>query len=608
MSHKKHLHRESYKETVQAACEVFGARWTYVVCLIGLTSLGTLFEGFGIAMFFPILEFVEKQGQVAVLERTSSYWKYISGLMNFLSIPVSLITLIALNFSLLALRQVFTYGRIIWTQRLSEEMLFNLRSRGFQWILAADSSFHFKHGVAKAASTLTVNGQRASDAVNSFFKLSAASLIFLFYLVFLAVLSVQMTLIVVAVMGLTGLAMRARVGWCERFGVEMSRHHESLSRIVTDRLGGIRQIKLAVAEGREAAQLTRLVARLRDLAVGVIRIVARVEGVVDPLVVAAGLVIFYIAVVHYQMTIAKIGVFMLLVLRLLPYAKEILKSGQHFVASVGSLRIVLDFLMEARRSDRIRGGDRAFIAPRREIRFESVSYSYAEGGPWALKDVTLSIPANRMTALVGPSGAGKSTLVSLIPRLMDPREGRVVINGVPLQAFRLDELRKAVAFVSQDAFLFDDTVTNNIRYACSEASMDQVREAARKAYADDFIQRLPKGYESRVGERGARVSGGERQRIALARALLQKAPIIVLDEPTSALDSESEGYIQKTISGIRASGEVTLLIIAHRLSTIKSADQIVILDRGAVVKSGLHRELLDEVAWYADIVTAQATF
>ena len=157
----------------------------------------------------------------------------------------------------------------------------------------------------------------------------------------------------------------------------------------------------------------------------------------------------------------------------------------------------------------------------------------------------------------------------------------------------------------QDSFLFDDTVANNIRFVRPEAGQEEVEMVARQAYADIFIRNLSEGYDTRIGERGVRLSGGERQRIVLARALLQEAPVVVLDEPTSALDSESERYIQRAIAEIRAAGRTTLIVIAHRISTIRTADQIIILNDGEVAGIGRHQELLDEMEWYADIVTTQ---
>jgi ABC-type multidrug transport system fused ATPase/permease subunit len=210
-----------------------------------------------------------------------------------------------------------------------------------------------------------------------------------------------------------------------------------------------------------------------------------------------------------------------------------------------------------------------------------------------------------MIALVGRSGAGKSTLVDLLPRLRVPVEGRILIDERPIEDFELSVLRRSIAFVSQEGFLFNESVENNVRYYRPEASEEEVVWAARMAYADPFIREFPEGYKTVVGERGAKLSGGQRQRIILARALLQRASVIILDEPTSSLDSESERCVQKAMEQIRAEQKTTLVVVAHRLSTIKSADQIIVLDRGKVVESGSHRELMHGDNWYTAIAKLQ---
>jgi len=211
-----------------------------------------------------------------------------------------------------------------------------------------------------------------------------------------------------------------------------------------------------------------------------------------------------------------------------------------------------------------------------------------------------------MTALGGRSGAGKSTFVDLIPRLRDTVKGKIMIDDRPIKDLDLHTLRRSIAFVSQEGFLFNDTIEHNIRYCRPNATMGEVIKVAEMAYADHFIRELSKGYKAIVGERGIKLSGGQKQRIILARALLQKASIIILDEPTSSLDSESEQFIQKAMQYLIGEKSITLIIIAHRLSTIKSADQIIVLDKGRVVECGSHGQLMHEDTWYADMVRMQA--
>jgi subfamily B ATP-binding cassette protein MsbA len=578
--------------------------WKVALVLL-LTLAATFFEGFSIAMLLPVMEFIEKGGDLAVLSGAGGYWTYLIAFAEWLSVPVSLLTLVSAVFLLLLLRQGFTYARTIYSFWLSTAILSDIRRNGFRWLLLATIEFHAKMGSGRAISVMTIDGERAATTFLAFFRLASGLLIFGGYITLLAFISPGMMLIATLVMSLMGLLMRARVRLCQDLGVDISDSNNTFSKILIERLNGIRVIKLAGSEKRETALFEEVTLRLQNLRYRAHRVVARVETVVDPLVMGAALVILYVAVEIYGMAMAQIGVFLLVLLRLLPYAKEIVKSRQQLGTLVGSLSAVTDFLSQAERANTIRGGTRPLSRPEREILFDGVTFSYAKSGSPALKDVTLSIQAGKMTALIGRSGAGKSTLVDLIPRLREPQRGRILIDGRAIEEYSLTDLRRAIAFVPQDSFLFDDTVGNNIRFVRPEAGQEKIERAAQQAYADIFIRNLPEGYDTRIGERGVRLSGGERQRIVLARALLQEAPVVVLDEPTSALDSDSERYIQRAMAKIRASGRTTLIVIAHRLSTIKTADQIIILKDGEVAGIGRHQELLDEIEWYADVVTAQ---
>jgi len=236
------------------------------------------------------------------------------------------------------------------------------------------------------------------------------------------------------------------------------------------------------------------------------------------------------------------------------------------------------------------------------IRFEDVSFAYQDGHP-VLDGVTFEARRGQTIALVGPSGSGKTTLLNLIPRFYDPSSGRVTIDGTDIRQVRLESLRRQIALVTQEPFLFDDTIRANIAYARPEASQAEVEAAARAAAAHDFILALPAGYDTSVGEAGARLSGGQRQRIAIARAFLKDAPILLLDEATSALDTDSEAQVQAALGRLMA-GRTTILI-AHRLSTVRNADRIEVIDRGRVVETGTHEDLLRRRGLYARLARSQ---
>jgi subfamily B ATP-binding cassette protein MsbA len=241
---------------------------------------------------------------------------------------------------------------------------------------------------------------------------------------------------------------------------------------------------------------------------------------------------------------------------------------------------------------------------RGDVAFENVAFSYRSDLP-VLRDVSVNVPAGTVCALVGPSGAGKSTFAHLIPRFYEVADGRVTIDGIDVRAMKLADLRRNIAIVSQDPVLFNDTILANLLIGRADATRPEVEQAARDAFAHDFITAFPAGYDTLVGERGASLSGGQRQRIALARAFLRNAPILILDEATSALDSESEAFIQTALRKLVAGK--TVFIIAHRFSTIRDASQILVFERGRIIANGGHAVLYSDNPLYKSLYDRQAT-
>ncbi|MDE2514007.1 MAG: ATP-binding cassette domain-containing protein, partial [Alphaproteobacteria bacterium] len=361
------------------------------------------------------------------------------------------------------------------------------------------------------------------------------------------------------------------------------------------------------AYGMEAYEISRVRQIIRNL-VKLVNRAARIRAIASPLMetlggVAVALVILYGG--HQVLIGARTpGTFFSFITALL-LAYQPLKTLAGINASLqegmAAAQRIFDIL-DAEPTITDAPNARPLAIKGGEIRFDDVQFSYANGAN-ALRGVSLTVPAGKRIALVGSSGAGKSTILNLVPRFYDTTSGSIAIDGQPLRDVALASLRRAIALVSQEITLFDDTIKANIAYGRLGAADAEIVAAAKAAAADEFIRRLPQGYDTMVGEHGVKLSGGQRQRIAIARAMLKDAPILLLDEATSSLDTESERHVQTALDALMQGR--TTVVIAHRLSTVTGADLIYVIDGGRVVEHGTHAELLRQQGVYARLYALQ---
>lgn len=385
---------------------------------------------------------------------------------------------------------------------------------------------------------------------------------------------------------------------------EESARFAALSADVQDHIGGMAEIQSFARERTMRTALSRGSRRLARREIGNRTLMARFDPAVDG---ATGLAIALVVwsgaagLATGRVDIADLVAVLLFVTALYQPLYVLVGAAEATQKSLAAMRRVDDVLStEPAIADR--PGARDPRPVRGEIAFEHLTFGYGDAP--ILRDVSFRAMPGERIAIIGPTGAGKSTISALLSRLHDPQEGRVTLDGRDLRDLRLDGLRASIARVSQDVFLFDATVHEVIVFGKPDATRAEVEAAARAAQAHEFVTRLPKGYDTRVGERGVRLSGGQKQRLSIARALLRDAPVLVLDEATSAVDVATEAVLQRTLDEITRGR--TCIVIAHRLSTIKTADRILVLANGRIVESGTHETLILKSGMYADFVGRQS--
>lgn len=370
----------------------------------------------------------------------------------------------------------------------------------------------------------------------------------------------------------------------------------------------IQGVKVIQSFNLETYQTNRFLATNQNVFANVMKAVTS-EAMMSPILAMIGALgiacVMWVAgyqVLHHQMNLGSLTSFLVALLLLYSPIKNLGRIQgiiQPALAAATRVFEVLDIdpdLKDSIDAEPLSSGSH-------NVEFKHVYFQYPSTPDMVLRDINIEIPAGRMVALVGLSGSGKSTLANLVPRFFDTTAGTIFIDGKPLSNYTISSLRSQIAVVSQDNFLFNGTVEENIRLGRLDATHDEIVQAAKAAYCHDFIEELPGGYGSQIGERGVRLSGGQQQRLSIARAFLKDAPILILDEATSSLDNESEAMVQKALNHLMEGR--TVIVIAHRLSTVRHADQILVLENGSIVESGTHDTLIERDATYSRLIRAQ---
>lgn len=579
--------------------------------VVALVLVATLMEGIGIALVYPIIEIIQSGDTPDALAARSTVFRYTVRIMNFAEVPVTLGNMILATAFFVILRQVLTFTNSILRAYFGMRAVQRISSRTFTLFTGAGLPYTERLRSGTLVNALFTESKRAAMCAQAIQNIIAAVFKIGIYMAVLIFVSWQATIIGVGLLAVAAIMVsRSSVRGTRLSGQMINEANDRLARYVSERFGLFRLMKVSRTERIEADLYREESRRLRSLNVDVARYSAQIQAFTEGTAVLGGLALIYVAVEALDLRLAVLGVFLLVIFRLLPVAQEIAVARQHISAYVASVNYIDRISLEASAAQERDTGSKAFPPLNTGFRFDRVSFRYpaADSGTRsapALDSVSFQIPAGRTTALLGASGAGKSTVVDIIPRLREPTEGQVLFDDVPASDIRLDDLRRNIAMVSQDALIIDGSVEENLRYGLPDASKEEVRAAAEAAFAHDFIEKLPRGYDTVVGERGVLLSGGQKQRLALARALLAKVPVLLLDEPTSALDAESEQAVQRALETLQKRHDMTIVIIAHRLSTVRHANHLIVLEEGRVLGTGTHDELMATAPWYRKIVELQ---
>jgi len=571
---------------------------------IALGFSGALFNGVSTMLMIPVVlgllgEEVNLKGAPPLLQQVFSRFAQSGGESQFLWM---------MGFILLAilLKNVTSYASILASGHLSRSLVSDIRKEGLQLLLDVDFDFYIKTKVGDLINRLGNEIGATATAIRTAVQmLSTVITIFVFIIILLSI-SWKLTLVSSILLAGISFANSVFVKRAKRFGQQLSNQSRDYSIAVLEMLSGIRLVKATGSEPYEYQKIERLIYDRENAdfdSQANSALIAPVNEIAGLIVVIAILLlgrVFFRE--HLESLSAVLLTYLLVLFRMLPFVGQLNNSRSSFANLAPSVSVVNDFL---RREGKpfMSKGHIPYTEMVEGIRFERLAFTYPGHDRQVLHQVDLWLPKGTTLALVGSSGAGKSTLADLLPRFYDPTAGRILIDDRDLKDFELCSLRRSMGIVSQDTFLFNDSVRNNLAYARRDASDAQIIEATKRANAYEFIIKLPQGFDTLIGDRGVMLSGGQRQRLAIARALLRDPEILILDEATSALDTVSERLVQSAIDEL--SRDRTTLVIAHRLSTVQKADQIAVLDKGCVVEVGTHTELLKQGGLYAQLYAMQ---
>ncbi|MED3820771.1 ABC transporter ATP-binding protein [Priestia aryabhattai] len=561
-------------------------------------AIASLMEGLGILLIIPLLSIG------GVIEANTASSK-LSQLFHFLTaLPPSLyLPLILCMYVVIIIGQnLLQRSLAIRDVKIREKFSRGLRIEIYSLLLHSKWALFLKKRKSTLINLLTSELARVIGGINFALQLLSNTIFMIIQLAIALWLSVKMTLFIVLFGLILGYLSRKFVQKSRHLGRRTSQLGEDYMAGITDQLNGIKDIKSNKLEYSYIDWLRSLTSRMNAEQIEYVKLKSSSQLVYKVSAALLVAVFIFISVKAFHAQGEQLLLIILIFSRLWPRFIAIQSNFEQIAATLPACQAVKKLIEDCSKEQEFKQADALSPITETQIECKDVYFRYKKDS-YTLKDINLTILPNQMTAIVGPSGAGKSTLIDLLMGLNSPERGEVLVNGHPLKDELLLSLRQAISYVPQDSFLFNTTVRENLLTVNAQASERELWEALEFAMADQFVGNLPQGLDTVIGDRGMKISGGERQRLVLARAILKKPALLILDEATSALDTNNENKIKESID--RLKGKVTIVVVAHRLSTIQAADQVLVLEEGKVIQKGSFNQLAFEEGAFHKLLEGQ---
>jgi len=587
----------STKDRFNLLWDVFKYRPKFTIIVILLSIIAALFEGVGLGFIYPIIETTQSSDGFS---ESSIIISLFASLYNFLNLPLNLESLI-LGVSTIMVLRYSTSFLVGWLKAmLSKKFEGNLKKRSFNHALNSKISYFDKEGTDNVINHIITETGYSGKVITRVISIIEKVSMILIYLSVMTYISPPLTLISLIILGSIVLLMNLIVEPAISIGSRVAEANESMQRSVQAGLQGIRDVKLF---GVNKKIFENFEDSLNKYMRGEINLARNDNAMKKLYKMSASLTLFLLIYIGFSFTklnLGELGIFFVAMFQLAPRISELNSKVYKIDSYLSHLSRTKDFLGEISNEKEITKGES--ISEIEDINFDDVTFSYTYE-ECVLEEVNIQINKGDYVAFVGQSGAGKSTLASLIPRMYKPDSGCLSSRGQNIQDYDLDSWRNRISIVRQQAFIFNESLKENIKVGKPEATDSEVEEICELAQVNEFVDELPNGYESELGDNGIKLSGGQRQRVALARALIKDSDFLILDEATSELDSKLE---KKVLSAIEnQEKDYGIIAIAHRLSSIKNADMINVLENGKILEKGSHQELLEKEGKYSDLYDAQ---